>query len=219
MLLEGSCHCHAVRFSLQSKTPVPYMHCYCSICRKTAGGGGYAINLGGDAETLTVTGKRHIKVYRARLEDGSESPAERRFCNRCGSALWVWDPRWPELIHPFASASTQHCRPRPSAATSWSITRRAGSGSRPTSGTHTLRSIPTSPSRTGTGAAISSTLDGGTPTVLQGDLATDPRVPRTIVVHNTLPVPVLDGESLPCVGVYAFVVRGGTVKGGEVWVL
>ena len=23
---------------------------------------------------------------------------------RCGSALWVWDPHWPELVHPFASA-------------------------------------------------------------------------------------------------------------------
>ena len=29
---------------------------------------------------------------------------ERRFCKTCGSALWVWDPRWPELVHPFASA-------------------------------------------------------------------------------------------------------------------
>ena len=35
MLLEGSCHCGAVRFSLQSRTPRPYMVCYCSICRKT----------------------------------------------------------------------------------------------------------------------------------------------------------------------------------------
>ena len=104
MLLEGSCYCQAVRFSLQSKTPQPYMFCYCSICRKTAGGGGYAINLGGEAGTLSVTGKRSLRVYRAQLEDGSESPAERRFCGRCGSALWVWDPRWPELIHPFASA-------------------------------------------------------------------------------------------------------------------
>jgi hypothetical protein len=33
-----------------------------------------------------------------------ESPARRNFCRICGSALWVWDPRWPELIHPFASA-------------------------------------------------------------------------------------------------------------------
>ena len=104
MVLEGSCHCRAVQFSLQSKTPCPYMQCYCSICRKTAGGGGHAINLGGEAEELNVRGKRHLRVYRARLEDGSESPAERRFCGRCGSALWVWDPRWPELIHPFASA-------------------------------------------------------------------------------------------------------------------
>ena len=36
--------------------------------------------------------------------DGEPSPAERRFCSRCGSALWVWDPRWPDLVHPFASA-------------------------------------------------------------------------------------------------------------------
>ena len=42
MLLKGSCHCGAVRFSVQSETPYPYMYCYCSICRKTAGGGGYA---------------------------------------------------------------------------------------------------------------------------------------------------------------------------------
>jgi len=29
---------------------------------------------------------------------------ERRFCRICGSGLWCWDPRWPELAHPFASA-------------------------------------------------------------------------------------------------------------------
>jgi hypothetical protein len=44
-----------------------------------------------------------VSVYRAVI-DGEESPAERNFCARCGSALWVWDPRWPELVHPFASA-------------------------------------------------------------------------------------------------------------------
>ena len=26
------------------------------------------------------------------------------FCGLCGSCLWLWDPRWPELVHPFASA-------------------------------------------------------------------------------------------------------------------
>ena len=47
MHLDGSCHCGAVRFSLESAHPYPYNLCYCSICRKTGGAGGYAINLGG----------------------------------------------------------------------------------------------------------------------------------------------------------------------------
>ncbi|MFL5216266.1 MAG: GFA family protein [Microvirga sp.] len=103
MKLRGSCHCGAVRFSLESKTPYPYMCCYCSICRKTAGGGGYAVNLGAKAGTLRVEGEDAMTVFHARI-DGEESPAERRFCARCGSALWVSDPRWPDLVHPFASA-------------------------------------------------------------------------------------------------------------------
>ena len=62
MHLKGSCHCGAVKFRLQSDSPVPFMHCYCTICRKTAGGGGYAINLGGDANTMKVTGQKNILV-------------------------------------------------------------------------------------------------------------------------------------------------------------
>ena len=44
MRLEGSCRCGAISFSVDSHTPYPYQRCYCSICRKSAGGGGYAIN-------------------------------------------------------------------------------------------------------------------------------------------------------------------------------
>ena len=29
---------------------------------------------------------------------------ERAFCGQCGSALWVYSPDWPDLIHPHASA-------------------------------------------------------------------------------------------------------------------
>ena len=108
MRLEGSCHCGRVHFALDSAHPYPFNLCYCSICRKTAGSGGYGINLGGVAASLSVSGGEHLSVYRALLldDDGErrESPAERRFCAHCGSALWVWDPRWPVLIHPFASA-------------------------------------------------------------------------------------------------------------------
>ena len=109
MLLKGSCHCGAVQFSVRSTNPYPYQLCYCGICRKTQGGGGYAINLSGDAATLKVTGRKHTKIYHAKFRNPEDkrahtSTAERHFCQECGSALWVFSPDWPELVHPFASA-------------------------------------------------------------------------------------------------------------------
>ena len=109
MLLQGSCRCGAVHFSVQSHTPVPYQRCYCSICRKQQGGGGYAINLGADNRTLEIEGKDAIGVFRAEIEDDEHqqcevSSGERNFCTKCGSALWLYDPSWPDLVHPFASA-------------------------------------------------------------------------------------------------------------------
>ena len=109
MRLKGSCHCGAVHFEVTSNQPVPYQRCYCSICRKTQGGGGYAINLGADATTLHVTGRDHIRTYHAKIRNPEQSrahtsEAERTFCDTCGAALWLFSPSWPDLIHPFASA-------------------------------------------------------------------------------------------------------------------
>lgn len=109
MKLEGSCHCQSVRFSVQSRHPYPFNRCYCSICRKTAGSGGYAINISADASTLDVQGEEHLSVYQARTVDAetkqaTESPLKRHFCKVCGSHLWAWDSRWPELLHPQAGA-------------------------------------------------------------------------------------------------------------------
>lgn len=107
-LLAGSCRCGAVRFTVECHTPVPYQLCYCTICRKQQGGGGYAINLGADAHTLKVEGEEHLGLYRALIDDENGtctlSSGERRFCRLCGSALWLYDPSWPDLVHPFASA-------------------------------------------------------------------------------------------------------------------
>jgi hypothetical protein len=108
MQLTGSCHCGRVKFTVESAEPVPFMRCYCSICRKTAGTGGYAINLGADAKSMKVTGKRHVGIYRARLPNNGRgtrpSSARRHFCTQCGTALWIWDPTWPDLIDPHAGA-------------------------------------------------------------------------------------------------------------------
>lgn len=107
MQLEGSCQCGAVRFKVESHSPVPYQRCYCSICRKTQGGGGYAINLGADADSMQVEGREHITIYHAKIRNPGESEetstAERHFCKHCGSFLWLFSPEWPEFIHPFAS--------------------------------------------------------------------------------------------------------------------
>lgn len=108
MQLEGSCHCGRVRFRCEAYAPVPFMYCYCSICRKTAGGSGSAVNLGAHAASLQVQGREHLGVYRAQIrdEDGAcrVSSARRHFCRECGSALWLFDPDWPDLVHPHASA-------------------------------------------------------------------------------------------------------------------
>ncbi len=103
MTLEGSCACGAVRFSVESTEAVPYLRCYCSVCRKTQGGGGFIINLGGDTRTLEVEGREHTSIFRARVGD-AQSRHERVFCSRCGSHLWAWHPQWPELVHPVAGA-------------------------------------------------------------------------------------------------------------------
>jgi hypothetical protein len=105
--LAGSCRCGKVHFAVDSHTPYPYQLCYCSICRKTAGGGGYAINLMGDAATLIVEGREALGIYRAGIERDGQceiSEGQRHFCTGCATALWLYDPSWPELVHPFASA-------------------------------------------------------------------------------------------------------------------
>ncbi|HXR94384.1 MAG TPA: GFA family protein [Rhizomicrobium sp.] len=106
--LKGSCRCGKVHFSVMSHAPQPYQLCYCSICRKTQGGGGFAINLMGDHRTLKVRGQKAIRIFHAEIKDQHghcrTSGGERHFCSGCGTALWVYDPEWPDLVHPFASA-------------------------------------------------------------------------------------------------------------------
>jgi hypothetical protein len=57
----------------------------------------------GVAETLEVKGKRALGLWNAPI-DGRKGSANRHYCKRCGTPLWVSDEQWPELVHPFASA-------------------------------------------------------------------------------------------------------------------
>lgn len=98
MLLEGSCHCGAVTFRVESQTPVPYRRCYCTRCRKTSGGTGAAANLLARSSTLEVTGAEALTEYAA------PDTTRTRFCARCGSALWLTIDAATDAVYPFASA-------------------------------------------------------------------------------------------------------------------
>lgn len=106
MRLKGSCQCGAVGFSLRSAHPVPYQRCYCAVCRKQQGSGGYAVNLSGDAASLKVKGQ--VAIHHAKVRNPGRrmhvSGAERAFCAGCATALWLFSSDYPKLIHPFASA-------------------------------------------------------------------------------------------------------------------
>ncbi|KAI9801008.1 MAG: hypothetical protein M1825_003542 [Sarcosagium campestre] len=117
MELKGSCQCGLVQFTVSSHTPVPYQLCACSICRKVGGYGG-SVNLGALANTLAVTqGEKQIKRYKAVCDRGAAEErvvgSQRSFCGTCSAMLWVFDPAWPELIHPFATAIDSPPLPEP----------------------------------------------------------------------------------------------------------
>lgn len=152
MRLKGSCRCGAVRFEVDSHTPYPYQLCYCSICRKTAGGGGFAINIMGVADSLSVEGRDALALYRAEI-DGETSTGQRHACARCATALWLFDESWPDLIHPLASAVDTPL-PRPPERVHLMLADKPDWG-RPRSGRTTGPSTATrrSRSRTGTGPA------------------------------------------------------------------
>jgi hypothetical protein len=82
------------------------MYCYCSICRKTTGA--LTSNVMGERATLTVTGKRHLRVHHAVMRRPGaravRSAGERWFCARCGTHLYLLDDRWPEGVWPNAAA-------------------------------------------------------------------------------------------------------------------
>ncbi|GFZ48594.1 hypothetical protein JCM24511_06342, partial [Saitozyma sp. JCM 24511] len=109
VLLEGTCHCKAVKYTVESNTPVPFMICQCSICRKVGGYMG-SCNIMGNSKTLNIIrGKDKIKVYIAAVEFDKHDKvkkagnSKRSFCTECSSMLWNYHDEYPDWIYPFAS--------------------------------------------------------------------------------------------------------------------
>ncbi len=107
MRLEGSCQCGKTSFTVDSDTPVPYMICFCSICRKLSGATG-GCNIMGKRATLRVRGKRYLREHHARVRNPGErtfvSKGGRWFCGECGTHLYALDEAYPEGVWPNAGA-------------------------------------------------------------------------------------------------------------------
>ena len=161
MRLEGSCRCGAISFSVDSHTPYPYQRCYCSICRKSAGGGGYAINIMGLADTLKVKGKTALgygmhrsTAIKARPTGITASTAARRSGSAMSNGL-SWCTRLPRRSIRSYPSRLQVC-------ICCCATKRTGSNHRSAPMTTASTVIPNCRSRTGTkntGCGSSDLLD------------------------------------------------------------
>ncbi|KXN73979.1 putative glutathione-dependent formaldehyde-activating [Conidiobolus coronatus NRRL 28638] len=111
MLLKGSCHCNSINFEVESNTPVPYMRCYCSICRKVGSGAPFGTNIMGNKASLKIT-KEEAKISEYKAIMNREAPESehklagniRYFCSKCSSNLWAYDEKYAEWVYPVASA-------------------------------------------------------------------------------------------------------------------
>lgn len=86
--MKGSCHCKAVTFEAKSRHPWASWRCYCSICRKTTGGGGFSINLSSDLPSevrfMWLDGAAAVGVLSCCLADGNKQPSSaRQWLLRC----------------------------------------------------------------------------------------------------------------------------------------
>ena len=81
-LLQGSCNCGAVKFTL-AQPPTDPTACHCTQCRKQSGHFFASANLPKSA--LEVAGAENITWYQ------SSEKVRRGFCSQCGSWLF-WEP-------------------------------------------------------------------------------------------------------------------------------
>jgi hypothetical protein len=86
-VLEGSCHCGAVRFSVTEDFSTVRV-CHCTTCKKLSGGVG-TTNGRARTDTVQITeGRDLISTYQP--DEGSS----KSFCSRCGSNLFGGG--WPD---------------------------------------------------------------------------------------------------------------------------
>ena len=118
MKLEGSCHCGAVRFTVEAPHPYPYCLCYCSICRKTAGARRLRHQPRGARRHAGRRGRRaRPDLSRPHETTAASARASASSARGCGSGAGSGTRAGPSFCTPTPPRSTPPCRCRPSAPT------------------------------------------------------------------------------------------------------
>jgi hypothetical protein len=90
-MYKGSCLCGKVRFEIDGELS-DFGYCHCQSCRK-ASGSAHAANAGVSASRLRVLDPHGT------LRKYESSPGKfRAFCGNCGSPLYAYLARTPELV-------------------------------------------------------------------------------------------------------------------------
>ena len=93
--ITGSCHCGKVQYSCSSD-PIFSAICHCSSCQKLSGTAFITI-IGLNKNEFNVTGKENLTKYVYTGDSGK--PANRYFCNSCGSLIYGESTSRPDAIN------------------------------------------------------------------------------------------------------------------------
>lgn len=90
--VQGACFCEAVQYEVEMPTQ-SIVHCHCTMCRRTHGAA---------FTTWATVAANQMHIRRGedkltRLE--SSDHASRDFCSICGSELFGWSTRTPDLVY------------------------------------------------------------------------------------------------------------------------
>jgi len=97
-IIEGGCHCRAVRYACQS-APIAEGHCQCSDCRIFSGTG-HSSHLMAARTAVRITGV--AKGYSTRADSGNT--VTRYFCATCGAQVYSLNSGYPDAIYLRASS-------------------------------------------------------------------------------------------------------------------
>lgn len=90
--VQGACFCEAVQYEIEMPT-LRCVHCHCTMCRRAHGAGFTTWAILPVKQMQILAGREKLTRYQ------SSDHGSREFCSICGSELFGWSTRTPELVY------------------------------------------------------------------------------------------------------------------------